>query len=55
MPSAWTTTGDTREDVVAKFRFNEPRHVNRDEHVDVQTFQVRRATGDAIGDKGESC
>ena len=47
-------TGDAREDVVFKFRFNEPRHVNADEHVHVQKFQVRRATGDAIGgDKGE--
>ena len=47
-------TGDAREDVVFKFRFNEPRHVNGDEHVHVQKFQVRRATGEAIGgDKGE--
>src|ERR1700693_4377129 len=47
-------TGDAREDVVFKFRFNEPRHEDRDEHVHVQKFQVRRATGDAIGgDKGE--
>src|SRR5258707_2501632 len=42
-------TGDAREDVVFKFRFNEPRHVNGDEHVHVQKFQVRRATGEAIG------
>src|SRR5882762_3630423 len=42
-------TGDAREDVVFKFRFTEPRHVNRDEHVHVQKFQVRRATGGAIG------
>src|SRR5271155_2893533 len=33
-------TGDAREDVVFKFRFNEPRHVNGDEHVHVQKFQV---------------
>ena len=47
-------TGDAREDVVFKFRFNEPRHVNGDEHVHVQKFQVRRATGEAIGgDQGE--
>jgi hypothetical protein len=47
-------TGDAREDVVFKFRFNEPRHVNGDEHVHVQKFQVRRATGEAIGgDTGE--
>lgn len=46
--------GDDREDVVFKFRFNEPRHVNGDEHVHVQKFQVRRATGDAVrADKGE--
>ena len=41
-------TGDAREDVVFKFRFNEPRHVNGDEHVHVQKFQVRRATGEAV-------
>jgi hypothetical protein len=47
-------TGDAREDVVFKFRFTEPRHVDGDEHVHVQNFQVRRATGEAIGgDKGE--
>jgi hypothetical protein len=47
-------TGNAREDVVFKFRFNEPRHVNGDEHVHVQKFQVRRATGEAIGgDKGD--
>jgi hypothetical protein len=46
--------GDAREEVVFKLRFNEPRHVNGDEHVHVQKFQVRRATADAIGgDKGE--
>ena len=46
--------GDSREDVVFKFRFDDPRHVNGDEHVHVQKFQVRRATGEAVGgDKGE--
>jgi hypothetical protein len=45
---------DAREEVVFKFRFSEPRHVNGDEHVHAQRFQVRRATADAIGgDKGE--
>src|SRR5271156_3462310 len=47
-------TSDAREDVVFKFRFNEPRHANGDVHVHVQKFQVRRATGEAVGgDKGE--
>jgi len=47
-------TGDAHEDVVFKFRFDEPRHVNGDEHVHVQKFQVRKATGEAIGgDKGD--
>lgn len=52
-------TGDAREDVVFKFRFNEPRHRDqdnrdKDEHAHVQKFQVRRATGDSIGgDQGE--
>lgn len=46
--------GDAREEVVFKFRFSEPRHVNGDEHVHAQKFQVRLATADAIGgDKGE--
>jgi hypothetical protein len=45
---------DAREEVVFKFRFREPKHVNGDEHVHVQKFQVRRATANAIGgDKGE--
>src|ERR1700679_3580648 len=47
-------TRDSREDGFFKFRFNEPRHVNGDAHVHVQKFQVRRATGEAVGgDKGE--
>ena len=46
--------GDAREEVVFKFRFNDPRHLDGDEHVHVQKFQVHRATADAIGgDKGE--
>jgi hypothetical protein len=40
---------DAREEVVFKFRFSEPRHVEGDEHVHVQNFQVLRATGNAIG------
>jgi hypothetical protein len=45
---------DAREDVVFKVRFDEPRHQSGDEHVHIQKFQVRRATGDEIGgDKGE--
>jgi len=46
-------TGDSREDVVFTFRFNEPRHANGDEHAHFQTFQVRRGTGETVGgDKG---
>jgi Domain of unknown function (DUF4331) len=46
--------GDAREEVVFKFRFSEPRHVDGDEHVHAQKFQVRRASADPIGgDKGE--
>jgi hypothetical protein len=46
--------GDAREEVVFKFRFDEPRHVDGDEDLHLQKFQVSRATGDAIsGDKGE--
>jgi hypothetical protein len=46
--------GDAREDVVFKFRFGEPRHANKDEQIHVQSFQVRRAVGEAMrGDAGE--
>src|ERR1700761_4561192 len=46
--------GDAREELVFKFRFREPRHVDADEHVHVQHFEVRMAKGAAIaGDKGE--
>ena len=48
-------TGDAREDVVFKFRFSEPAYGRMPgDHVRIQKFQVRRATGEAIGgDKGE--
>jgi hypothetical protein len=46
--------GDAREEVVFKFRFGKPRHVDGNEDVHVQGLQVRRATGDEIGgEKGE--
>jgi hypothetical protein len=38
--------GDAREEVTFKFRFGEPRHADKDEHTHVQSFQVRRATGE---------
>jgi hypothetical protein len=38
--------GDAHEDVTFKFRFGEPRHADGGEHIHVQSFQVRRATGD---------
>jgi hypothetical protein len=38
--------GDACEDVTFKFRFAEPRHADGDEHLHVQSFEVRRATGD---------
>jgi hypothetical protein len=45
---------DAREEVAFKFRFKEPRHADSEEHVHVQKFQVRRATGEAIrADGGE--
>ena len=44
--------GDAHEEVVFKFGFGAPKHRNGDEHVHVQPFQVRRATGDAIGGDG---
>jgi hypothetical protein len=47
--------GDAREDVSFKFRFGEPRHRDGDEHTHIQTFQVRRATGEEAvnGTSGE--
>jgi hypothetical protein len=48
------TNDDAREDVVFKFRFGEPHHVDGDEHRHVQTFQVRRGEREEIkGDAGE--
>jgi hypothetical protein len=38
--------GDAREEVTFKLRFGEPHHADGDEHIHVQSFQVRRATGD---------
>ena len=43
---------DAREEVIFKFRFQEPRHVDMNEHVHVQNFQVRRAMREAIGGMG---
>jgi hypothetical protein len=47
--------GDAREEVTFKFRFGEVRHAEGDEHVHVQDFNVRRATGAAAlsGNEGE--
>lgn len=39
---------DLREEVAFKFRFGEPRHADQNEHVHIQNFQVRKATGAAI-------
>ncbi|HEY2038025.1 MAG TPA: DUF4331 family protein [Edaphobacter sp.] len=46
---------DAREEVTFKLRFAEPHHANGEEHVHIQKFKVRRATGgDALdGDAGE--
>lgn len=38
--------GDANEEVTFKFQFGEVRHATGDEHVHVQNFTVRRATGD---------
>jgi hypothetical protein len=43
---------DAREEIAFKFRFASPRHVVGDDSRHVQTYEVRRATGDAIGGDG---
>jgi Domain of unknown function (DUF4331) len=47
--------GDAKEEVTFKFRFGEPRHRDGGEHIHIQPFQVRKATGDDAlrGDDGE--
>jgi hypothetical protein len=46
--------GDAREDVVFKFRFGAPSHVDGDEHRHVQSYRVIRAESTQIaGDAGE--
>ena len=47
--------GDLQEDVTFKVRFGAPAHVSIDKQQHVQTFEVRRATGDAAlkGAEGE--
>lgn len=39
--------GDAGEEVTFKVRFGEPQHADGDEHIHVQAFEVRRATGPA--------
>src|SRR6202021_1849019 len=41
--------GDAHEDVVFKFRFGHPKHVDGDEHKHIQSFQVKRSVGEQIG------
>src|ERR1700727_3113956 len=41
--------GDAEEDVVFKFRFGHPKHVNDEEHAHIQPFEVRRAVGKQLG------
>lgn len=40
--------GDAREETTFKFRFSEPQHADDSEHRHIQTFQVRRATGEEV-------
>jgi hypothetical protein len=42
------TNGDAREDVVFKFLFHEPHHVDGDQSRHAQRFRVLRAVGDQI-------
>ena len=48
--------GDAKEEVTFKFRFGEPRHGDGGEHTHIQSFVVRKATGDDAlrGDAGET-
>ena len=48
--------GDAKEEVTFKFRFGDPRHADGSEHTHIQSFVVRKATGDDAlrGDAGES-
>src|ERR1700754_640111 len=39
------TNGDTREELVFKFRFGVPEHSPGDEHRHLQSFRALRATG----------
>jgi Domain of unknown function (DUF4331) len=46
--------GDAREELVFKFRFDEPTHVDGDEHLHVQSYRVIRAGAKQMGgDAGE--
>jgi hypothetical protein len=47
--------GDAREEVTFKLRFSQPHHAKGEEHIHIQEFEVRRATGeDAVrGGAGE--
>ncbi|MFY9690072.1 MAG: DUF4331 family protein [Candidatus Acidiferrales bacterium] len=49
------TNGDSVEDVTLKLRFGPPAHAAGDEHAHVQTYEVRRAVGEAArkGAEGE--
>ena len=38
--------GDAREEVTFKLQFGEPRHADKEEHVHIQSYKVRRATGE---------
>jgi hypothetical protein len=46
------TNADGREDVAFKLQFDEPHHVDGDEHGHSQSFRVRRAVGNEIGGDG---
>ena len=47
---------DAKEEVTFKFRFGDVRHADTDEHSHIQTFHVRRATGEEAfrGEAGET-
>jgi hypothetical protein len=46
--------GDAKEELAFKFRFGEPKHLDGDEHIHVQSFKVLRSTQEEIANDAGS-